>query len=282
MAAVVLAILMACAWRQTCFWHDSEVLWAHTLACTLPNSLAQNNLGSCLAERGRSEEAIAHYRQALEIQPSYGPAYDKLGAALADRGELVQAIAYFRAALRFQPDSAEAHYDLANALVRSDQIELAIAHYHRALEVDPDYAKAHGKLADVLTDLGRWEEAIVHYEMALQIDSYQAEAAGKLAWLLATCPNDKLRNGARAVELAEGAASLSGGRKPEILDALAAAKAETGRFAEALATARRALELAIEQNHRALAGALRAQIAQYQAGKPFHQMRSPWHEPQTK
>ncbi len=231
---------MACAWRQTCFWHDSEALWIHTLACTSPNSLAHNNLGSHLADCGRSQAAIAQYRQALEVQPNYGPAYQKMGAALADQGQLVQAIACFRTALNVQPDFAAAHCDLADTLVRSDQIELAIVHYHRALEIDPDYAKAHGKLANVLTDLGRLEEAMAHYEQALEIDSYDAEAAGKLAWLLATCPNDNLRNGARAVELAERAASVSGGKKPEILDALAAANAEAGRFPEAIATARRA------------------------------------------
>ena len=80
MAALVLAVLMACAWRQTCFWHDSEALWIHTLACTSPNSLARNNLGSHLADCGRLEAAMAQYRQALKIQPNYGPAYEKMGA----------------------------------------------------------------------------------------------------------------------------------------------------------------------------------------------------------
>ncbi len=270
-SAIVLAILMACAWRQTGFWHDSETLWDHTLACTSPNSLAHNNLASVLAKRGQYEAAIAHYRQALQIQPNYAGAYDGMGAALADRGQLVQALAYFRAALKLQPDFADAHYDLANALLRSDQTELAIAHYQRALELQPDYAQAHCKLADTLLGLGRPAEALAHYEKALAIDSRQAEADCHLAWLLATCPDDKLRNGPRAVELAERAAELSGGKQPEMLDTLAAAKAEVGRFAEAVTAARQALELARQQKRPALVEALPARIALYQAGKPFRQ-----------
>jgi tetratricopeptide (TPR) repeat protein len=270
-SALVLAILMACAWRQTCFWRDSETLWTHTLACTSPNSLAHDNLGSVLADRHQYEAAIAHYRQAVEIQPNYAEPYNSMGVALTEGGQLVQAVAYFRAALKLLPDFAEAHYGLANALVRSDQSELAIAHYHRALEIRPDYAAAHAKLANALTDLGRSEEALTHYEKAMDSDSRYAEAPGKLAWLLATCPDAKLRNGPRAVELAERATKLSDATKPEMLDVLAAAKAEAGQFPEAVAAARQALTLARQQNNRALVDALRARLALYQAGKPFHQ-----------
>ncbi len=259
LAALVLAILMTCAWRQTCFWHDAETLWIHTLACTSPNSFAHNSLGCLLAERGETEAAMAQFRQALKLQPNYAGAYESMGMVSIDRGEFVEAIGYLQTALRLQPDSAQAHYHLANALVGSDQTELAIAHYHRALEIDPDHAQAHGKLANVLTDLGRSEEAMAHYEQALQLDAKQAEANGKFAWLLATCPNDKLRNGARAVELAERAVRLSGGKKPEMLDALAAAAAEAGRFPEAVSAARQALELARQQNQHSLAAALRAE-----------------------
>ena len=103
-----------------------------------------------------------------------------------------------------------------------------------------------------------------------------------MAWLLATCPNEKLRNGSRAVKLAERAVQLSHDPKPETLDALAAANAEVGRFTTAVTAARRALELARQQNNRTLATALQARIAQYEAEKPFHLTSSPWHGPTTK
>ena len=62
---------MVCAWQQTRHWRDSETLWTHALACTSQNAVAHNNLGIALAGRGQVDEAIAHYRKALEIKPDY-------------------------------------------------------------------------------------------------------------------------------------------------------------------------------------------------------------------
>ena len=87
-SALVLAVLMGCAWRQTSFWHDSETLWTHTLACTSQNSVAHNNLGNALAGRGQVDEAITHYQKALEIKPDYAEAHNNLGNALADCGQV--------------------------------------------------------------------------------------------------------------------------------------------------------------------------------------------------
>ncbi len=93
-----------------------------------------------------------------------------------------------------------------------------------------------------------------------------------LAWLRATCSDPSLRNGAEAVELAQRANQLSGGQRPEMLDTLAAAYAEAEWFPEAVATARKALELARQQNNPALAEAVQERITKYEAGRPYRQM----------
>ena len=95
-----------------------------------------------------------------------------------------------------------------------------------------------------------------------------------LAWVLATCREASVRNGAEAIELARRAVELSGGRVPAILGTLAAAYAEAGRFPEAVQTARKALELATQQNKQALAKSIKAKILLYEAGTPF---REPQH-----
>jgi len=115
---------------------------------------------------------------------------------------------------------------------------------------------------------------MAHYRKALEIRRDFAEAMNHLARLLAVCPEASLRNGAEAVELAQRVDELTGGRQAEVLDTLAAAYAEAGRFQEALATARKALELATQQNKQALADALRTRIILYEAGKPFRQTPS--------
>ena len=105
----------------------------------------------------------------------------------------------------------------------------------------------------------------------MEIKPDYAKAHNSLAWLQATCPAAALRNGAKAIEHAQRANQLRGGRQPELLDTLAAAYAEAGRFPEAAATAHKALELATQQNKRALADTLRARIALYEAEKPYHE-----------
>ena len=93
------------------------------------------------------------------------------------------------------------------------------------------------------------------------------------AWILATHPDASIRNGTVAVGLAEQATRLTGGREPAVLDALAAAYAETGRFAEAAETAERALDLARRQGQRQLAAGLDARMALYRARTPFRERR---------
>ena len=70
-------------WRQTCFWHDSETLWTHTLACTSRNYVAHTLLGLALVERREFDRASAHQGAALEINPYSGKAYFGLANALA-------------------------------------------------------------------------------------------------------------------------------------------------------------------------------------------------------
>ncbi len=92
------------------------------------------------------------------------------------------------------------------------------------------------------------------------------------AWALATNPNASVRNGAEAIELAERAVRLSDGQEPAVLGTLAAAYAEAERFPEAAQTARRALELATQQNKLPLVKSIKAKIPLYEAGTPFREI----------
>jgi hypothetical protein len=74
------------------------------------------------------------------------------------------------------------------------------------------------------------------------------------------------------VEFAQRALELSGGKSPEILGTLAAAYAETGRFAEAVQTAQKAADLAKQQNNPALVESIQAKIRLYEVGKPFREL----------
>jgi len=282
-------------------------IWQDAVANAPRNARAHYNLGVALAKCGRVEEALTYSRKALEIEPDFAEAYNNLGTALGQCGRFDEAITCLRRALEIKPDFAEAHNNLGNALAGRGQMDEAIAHYRKALKIKPDFAEAHNDFGVLLGQRGRFDEAATHFRQALKIkpdfaDAYNnlgnalsgqgkiAEAVvqwreavrlrpneigfvNNLAWMLATCPEASVRNGAEAVELAQQAAQLCGGREPAILDTLAAAYAEAGRFPEAVHTARKALDLATQQNQQALVESIKAKIPLYKARTPFREPR---------
>ncbi len=240
------------------------------------------NLAFALARLGRLDEAIAHYRKGLDVKPDDAEARYQLGLALQRQGKIDEALAQYRQAVKIKPGYAEARNNLGAALQSRGRIDEAIAEYRKALEIKPDYARVYYNLGTVLAGRGRFDEALAQFRRALEFKPNDADAQNNLAWLLATCPADSLRNGAAAIEHAQRANQLCGGGRADVLNTLAAAYAEAGRFPEAVAAARKALELAAQQNHRDWVDVLRARIALYEAGKPYHQTSSTLHGPKTK
>jgi tetratricopeptide (TPR) repeat protein len=237
-----------------------------------PNySMAHYNLAEILGREGRVNEAIGHFERALEIRPDYADAHDSLSFLLLREGRLDDGITHLRAALEIRPNSAEDHNNLASALREKGQAHEAIVHYERAVQLRPDYAKAHQSLGEILEDEGQVREAIAHYEKALEVQPNFADAWRSLAWVLATSPEASVRNGARAVSLAEHAQRLSDGNNPLFLATLAAAYAEARRFPEATETATRALDIATARRRTALASRLRDELEVYNAGLPYRE-----------
>ncbi len=142
--------------------------------------------------------------------------------------------------------------------------------YRTTIDRNPNCWLAHNNLGEVLTHRGRFGEAQVQFQKAVDIRPYMIDL-NNLAWSLATSPEASLRNGAKAVETARRAMELSDGRQPAILDTLAAAYAEAGRFPEAVETVRKAIALASEQKQPDVEESLREKIAIYEAGKPFRE-----------
>ena len=105
-AGVLLSILMPVTRLQIQKWHDPITIFTHTLKVTTRNYLIHNNLGVALADRGKNQEAMAHYTEALRINPNYAEAYNNLGNALARQGKKPEAIAYYKEALRIDPHYA--------------------------------------------------------------------------------------------------------------------------------------------------------------------------------
>jgi tetratricopeptide (TPR) repeat protein len=178
--AGVVAVLMVCAWKQTAYWQNSETLWTRALACIRGNCRAELNLGDALLQKGRVDEAITHFQEALRIDPNSALPHLNLGLGLFQKGKVDEAITQYQAALEINAEDADAHYGLANALRQKGRVDEAIAHFQKALQIRPDYAKAQNNLGNALLKMARVDEAIPHYQDALQIDPGNAEAHNNL------------------------------------------------------------------------------------------------------
>ena len=252
---------------------DEAMAQFQTAILISPNDAnAQTNLGGALLERGRIDEAIEYFTKALELRPDHANAHNNLGKALLQKGDIDGAIREYQKTLDLQFDHSDSHYNIGQALRRKGQIDDAIAEYRKALELRPDHANAHNNLANALRQKGLVKEAVQHYEAALKSEPGSILVQNNLAWLLATSADPTVRNGARAVELAERAARLTRGNDPVILHTLAAAYAEKGQFSQAIAAAQQALKIADEQGLVPLAESLRNKIVLYQAGSPYHEL----------
>jgi tetratricopeptide (TPR) repeat protein len=217
-------------------------------------------------------DPFALYRATLQENPGCWMAHYNLGVVLSEQGEADQAIDHYRRAVDLRPDYAKAHYNLGRLLVEHGQLADAIAHCEKAAALNPADADAQNNLGVTLFGIGRANDAIAHYRKALEISPENVAALSNLAWLLATSSDPSLRNGSEAVRLAERADSATSrsDKHAAVLRILAAAYAEAGQFAEAKETAQRALEGANVQGNTTLAEALQGELALYDLRLPYH------------
>jgi spermidine synthase len=229
-----------------------------------------DHLGLALASKGRFDEAMAEFNKALEINPNNADAHRNLGRALAITGRLDQAVPHFERAVEINPEFAEAQSEFGRLLAVEGQYDQAIPHLKKALAIKPDLVEAHYYLgASLYFSSGRTQEALAQWREALRVDPNFVPAMNDAAHALAASPNASDRNGAEAVRLAERAVQLSGARNPLYLDTLAAAYAEVGRFPDAVATERKALDLAAPQHNAQLEDGLNARIKLYESQQPY-------------
>jgi tetratricopeptide (TPR) repeat protein len=244
-------------------------------------ALGHYNLGCTLASQGDFPGAIQQYEQALQLQPSLTRAHYNLGCALASQGNFPGAIQQYEQALRLRPDASnapEVHNNLGIALASSGKLDEAIEHFRQAMRLRPTFADAQANLGHALGDQKRFGEAIEHYEQAVQLAPDSASSCEELARLLVSREGGAPADSARAVQLAERACQLTENRQPVCLDTLAAAYAAAHRFAEATATAKRALELIGAAGQTNLAAEIQGHLKLYRDGHP-REASSPEHAP---
>ena len=234
-ALLIIGLLSWRAWVQTSYWRNSETLFTHALAVTPNNDVAENNLGIVVLGKGKVDEAITLLQAAVDLRPN----------------------------------NTFAQENLAKAFLQKGRVDDALVRYRKLLELDPNNIEVHNIVGTVLVQQGRIRDGVEEWEKVLLVRPDNGNAMSNIAWVLATSPDASIRDGAKAVQLAEQAMRISGGRIPMIFRTLAAAYAENGRFPEAIQTAQRGIESANSQGNPGLATELQDAIALYQERQPL-------------
>jgi tetratricopeptide (TPR) repeat protein len=187
-----------------------------------------------------TDEAIASWFSAQEIQPDSLKAHTNLGVALAKQGRVDEAQKHFEKAMEINPYIANIHVNMGKLFIKKEMFEEAEKHFKEALGLTPNIAYL---LAKIYLGTGRFEDALKYLKKAIRIEPDQIEVMNNLAWILATYKKESVRNPDEAIRLAERACELSDYGSPDLVDTLAVAYAAGGRFQEAVDMAEMASEL---------------------------------------
>jgi Flp pilus assembly protein TadD len=165
-------VLLACAGgtrNQLAYWRNSETLFRYALAVTENNSLALNNYGICLSEKGQPVEAISCFQKSLQITPDNADVLCNLGGALAQCGRWEEAADCFHRALKITPNQPAVLSNLGLVQVSQKHYTEARANFELALQGDPDSPGAHNNLATILFMDHQYVEAARHFRESLRL-----------------------------------------------------------------------------------------------------------------
>jgi Tfp pilus assembly protein PilF len=225
---------------QLTYWKDTAALFDHTLAVTKNNYIAHKVYSGVLEQQERFDEAAIHLSKALKIWPDF-------------------------------PD---ANINMASLMIRRKQFDDAMVYLHKTMEIKPDNPRVHYYMGALFQTQLKFKEAIQAYEKTLQLDPDFTAAMNNLAWLLATTPDDEIRNPVEAVRLAEKGCKLTSFKDLNMLDTLAAAFASVNQFKEAIEMAQKALDLAIAEGQKNKAGQIAERLQLYRASKSYYETQS--------
>jgi tetratricopeptide (TPR) repeat protein len=235
------------------------------------NLEARINLAVAFARLGMSDRAIAENREVLRTAPANLTARFNLAALLAGAGDDQAALFHLDRLVSDDPEHVDGRFNRANALRRLGRCGDAVEDYEVVIGLDPGRTAAAVGEAMCLVTLGRSGEARSRLEQALGANPDDLAISDALARVLSTASDDRLRDGARAVELARRVAAAERGWPS--LETLAMALAETGDLGAAAEVQAEAVEAARSADLPGSVDALEARRLEYLSGSPC---RTPW------
>lgn len=223
--------------------------------------------GQLYAQGEEWDKALADADELIALAPGSAEALRLWAAAVANTKKTDEVLEQLERMHDLTPDDSGLSLRMALLYGAKNDAERAVEAYSQTIAGEPQNWFAYQSRADTYLSLGKQDKAVEDYEQALKLDPANSGVLNNLAWLLATSPEDKLRNGKRAIELATKACDVTDYKQAHILSTLAAAYAETGDFETAKKWSSKAVELG--------EGSMKEQLAKELES---YEQRKPWRE----
>lgn len=216
--------------------------------------------------------ALADFDEAIRLDPKTARTYFQRGKVLQELNELDKAIADFSHIILLDskdidsPMFIESYLSRAAIYSKQKDFDRAIQDYSEFLRMYPKSFVALDYRGQCWEQTGNYAAAIADYTETIRIVPDHPTFLNARARVYATCPDDNVRDGAKAVKDAERAVELTGGKHAPFLNTLAAAYAETDDYNKAVETINKAIEL--QKDEDALEE-YKARLSLYRQHKPY-------------
>lgn len=256
---------------ETGDWADAAAKFRKGLDLDPASPVLRLRLGTALFQMGNAKGAQEQFEQVLRFAPDYARAHQSLGILAEAGGRHAEALEHFAAAVKSGPNDASSRAGFADLLRRAGRLQEALTQYVEARNLDPRRADATLGFVHTLASMRRYQEAKDRLVAANAAYPDEPEFAHALARLLASAPDDRVRDGRRALEIVE--TLLQGRASTELGETLAMALAELGQFDRAVRVQREVMaaneRAGLPDEHHAMA----ANLARYEGRRPC---RTPW------
>jgi tetratricopeptide (TPR) repeat protein len=216
-----------------------------------------------------TELALRDFDDALRLDGHNALAYYRRGIVRKAQRQYDQAASDYSQAIRLAAHWSDPYFNRGNAFKAKREYDQAIKDYGEAIRLDPQWADPYFNRANTNKARRDYEGAVRDYGEVIRLDSQDADAYGNLAWILATCPDGKLRDGKKALEYASRACDLTNWESPYFLAVYSAACAENGTFNDAIKWQQIALESRQYEEEEGEAARFRLRL--FKDGKPYRE-----------
>jgi tetratricopeptide (TPR) repeat protein len=196
------------------------------------------------ADLVRLRDAVDYFTKQLDGDPNNDQWFAFRGWARFRQGDTAEALKDYAEAIRLKPRAFNWYSNRGVIQLASKNVDEAIADFTTAIELFPESEFAFRNRGMAYFRKKDYANAAADYAQAVELNPESAVNQNQLAWTLATVPDEKVRDGQRAVAAAKKACELTDHKNGGFLDTLAAAYAEVGQFDKAVEWQEKALKVA--------------------------------------